>query len=567
MVNKPSEISEKIVVESGKSAKAVTEMPQEILDIQKATRQQIFDVIRFQGGQLPKEVQVTANLRDKKADETVNKVKDAAMKAREVVLEQKRLVKIIKDRFIQIKGNMPDYGFFLDEGTKDDLKVALESIIGVLQKPLKEIFKDGLNMEEYQEKLDSFLEYEMKEAVKGSDTRNQIITQIIDGEIDHALSLISASRKRPVLAHRVRGFHKDEASKEGLETAITKNVSEMEFDIRMSKDGLPIIHHNATLGASSSRPEAIKDLKYEELRQVGMKNGGHITSLGDFLKFVSESGNEATKINIDIKDFDKGMLDQILKLIHDYKLQHRVAIVSWFPQALQYMYEKDPTLSYSMSYYPSLSALSKWIFKKINRNSSGMLFGSILGKVGLGQIATWFAKRRAEAIAEGQPEVLTTGSEVITDAYALDPEAHYQDIVDFAEKQGLDVVGKHTAAFGGTPIEGEEGMKIMSKVLRNGSVNIQDIEGSLQSLVNKIPGIPGSVKKLIVKAIYKREKLHTFAQECQKNGVKVNLFDLKKEEEIAERFDSAEKKGIQMGVVYSSNPEAVTKLDTRDKTA
>lgn len=154
---------------------------------------------------------------------------------------------------------------------------------------------------------------------------------------------------------------------------------------------------------------------------------------------LKTTGNETTKVNIDIEDFNPTMLDEILELIKEYKAHHRVVIVSWLPQALQCLYGKDPTLQYSMSYFPILNTPgTSLLLRLVGRRPSGSRL--------LGPFATWFAKKRAERIQKGLPAIQGVASEQITDAVVLDANQHHSEMSDVLEVQRgtRDLVSAHT---------------------------------------------------------------------------------------------------------------------------
>ena len=54
--------------------------------------------------------------------------------------------------------------------------------------------------------------------------------------------------------------------------AIESGADGIEFDVRLSRDGLPVVIHDDTLRRTASRPERIADLNAEDLRKVNVGN-------------------------------------------------------------------------------------------------------------------------------------------------------------------------------------------------------------------------------------------------------------------------------------------------------
>jgi len=501
-------------------------------------RENIFHQVLSNEGVIPEELKPDKKENDKTVDlkkeinnEVEGNLKISVMEAREVFFEQERVVGILKNKFAEIsdKESFDKYckSLGISEGAKEDLRNALPSINQSLKKDTKDFFESEISYKEHKEYLNQFLQTSLNLSLNNTEY-GELINEKIRAEIDLAVKVLDESRNNPVLSHRGRGFHPDEASVEGFKKALEENIAEIEFDIRGTKaqegeNSEPVIHHNATLGASAGIPEAIRNIHINDIKNIDLKHGGHICSLEHFFELIKETDNKTTKINIDIKDFDEGMLDKILKLVESNKMEHRVAIVSWLPQSLQYLYEKNPTLSYSMSYFPAIRGVSRWAIEKISQLQSGSLL--------FGTAGTWFAKKRDEAIQAGVPKVQSTGSEQITDAIILDANEHWTETKEKTKERGQSLFGKHTIAYAKSPTKNKDsGMDTMARILQNGSVNIMAFEELFVAHIKKIPVLNKYGDK-IVNLFERTTKLMEYAKECSKNGIKVNIFDLKKEKQ------------------------------------
>ena len=340
--------------------------------------------------------------------------------------------------------------------------------------------------------------------------------EIDTSESKAIVSIFKEVRDYNTLAHRVRWFHLDEASKEGLEEAINQNISELEFDIRFSKDWKAIIHHNASMWSSANRKEYIKDLKYPEIKDIELKNWGSIIDLKDFFEIVKESWNKSTIINIDIKDFDKSWLDHILDLIKEYKFSHRVKIVSWSGQDLQYMYEKRPDLHYSLSYHPVTDwKIAKWLLILQDRFK-----------------ADWFLAKMWTLVSRVRDwEVNLTWHEIIKYTRIENPEIHYSDSELYTEWWK----GYHPmVAFDEKWLKWN---KMYERILYEWSVNIMSFDWIIKNF-------PDSLKEKYYK------KMKDLISKLKDSWIDTNIFDIKDEEILENYFDKVWKK---VGTVYSSN--------------
>lgn len=467
-------------------------------------RQRVFEAVLANEGQLPESQERSANLLSSTEAELreIGDIKEATTKAREVVFERKRLVSMVR-------ASLQRRAIATEDPT---VQAQLASLIEALNpEQTSQIFaSQELDIDDYQERLDSSLA--LLKALDPEITKNDGIKNFFDDQIDQAITLLASTRSTQVLSHRARGFGEDEASRESIKSALEHNVREIEFDIRATSDREPLITHNATLGGVAKRTEVVAKETAETLTNIELTNGEHLATLRDCFDLVVSTENHTTKINIDIKDFDKTLLDNILDLIKEYKFEHRVQIVSWFPQSLQYMYEKAPTLQYSMSYYPSL------------RKNSGFLF-----KPFLDMIEHLLPNSSSAADREtSTPHSLIR--ELLHRSKSTPANIHHSQLPILQRPNGG--VGLHTFSSAGVA-ENPTQMELMSHVLQNGSINIL-----------YYPGILGTTR------------LPELIQECQELGIKVNVFDIKDRSAIDELSDRAP----DLGVVYSSEPSSVDRL-------
>ena len=495
-----------------------------------------------------KNQEVSVELTKEMNQEIENDLKHELMRVREIVLEQDRLAQVLLDKFSFLE-NQEELDLYCEKlGVSEGVKFDLQAALPKLQELLRgggEVFSQEVLMAEGDnfEAIYRALGEDAKELFDGEGAQ-EMIGRIVNAEIDMALRVLSENRERKRLSHRVRGFGADEASVQSFTTALQENIAELEFDTRSSKDHKNVVHHNSTLGESAGRTDRIRDLSLEDLSGVKYKGGEDLCTLKLLFELVEETGNKSTKINIDIKDFDPEALDEILALVHSHDMEHRVAIVSWLPQSLQYLYEKDPTLEYSLSYFPAIRGVGEAVVKVLEALPSGSRL--------LGLIGTEFAKFRA-----GQVQGLA--AENIKDATVLDANEHHSETAARMQAKNQDLIGRHTLSYTDVPVADEWGyMEIMARVLQNGSVNIQALEPVADKIVAMLLEVPGlgevveAHRQQIVDAICGTDRFLSYAEQLQTNGIKVNIFDLKKEGYIDSHIKRLKDAGVEPGVVYYS---------------
>ncbi len=536
----------------------------EITGAQKEIRQQVFeDVLKNEGilpgkweEKFPGKDGLKIDLREDYSElqeAEIDAIREGASRAYEVVLEEKRLVQMLRDELGQIQDN----GF--RDGLLEELQIPAEEaaifvreipkLIDVLEKPSPELFEFKLDVDEYKSQMAEHLS-SLRKSFEGEDIL-KITQRIIEADTLLALKLLDNVRKNPVLSHRERGAVEggDEASYEALKAALEADAAEIEFDIRMSKDFTPIIQHNATLGDSAEKGQRIRDLTDKELAGKKLKHGGSIATLKQFFALVEETGNKTTKINIDIKDYDEYMLDEVVNLIQASGLQHRVVIVSWLPQALQYIYEKMPTLEYSLS-YPVVGEFTRFIFNFIQHLRGDAAFNML----GSQWIATFFAEERVKSMEKGQETISGAASETIENPLIVNPELDHRELKEKALNAHEDLTGRHPFPASGHHIVETPAMTKMKRILKNGSINLLSTK--------EFKGIAAAMKL----AVNPQRTVIKFAEKCAQAGIKVNVFDLIDPDKISDWHKKLQEAGIQGGSVYSSNFRTVPKLKLRGQT-
>jgi glycerophosphoryl diester phosphodiesterase len=78
---------------------------------------------------------------------------------------------------------------------------------------------------------------------------------------------------RPVIGHRGNRAHSPENTLESMREAVALGVDALEFDVHVSRDGVPVVHHDATLDRTTSGtgPLAALDLRALKALDAGAR--------------------------------------------------------------------------------------------------------------------------------------------------------------------------------------------------------------------------------------------------------------------------------------------------------
>lgn len=108
-------------------------------------------------------------------------------------------------------------------------------------------------------------------------------------------------RRRPLLlAHRGDWRRAPENSLAAFEAALAlPGCDGLELDVRLSRDAIPVVIHDATLARVQRRPDRVADLPAAELAEAG------VPSLADVLELVARR-RPAAFLDIELKGDDHG---------------------------------------------------------------------------------------------------------------------------------------------------------------------------------------------------------------------------------------------------------------------
>ncbi len=152
-----------------------------------------------------------------------------------------------------------------------------------------------------------------------------------------------------LISHRFRGFAERENTIEGLKAALDFGVQVLEFDIRVTACGTPIIYHDEYAKDKSGKKRYLSKIFAKNLKNIGGIFSYMPTADLLFAAAAAHENNTA-KLLVDIKDY--GFEVEIDALIRAHGLQNRTVYVSWLPNVLYRMAEIAPDIPLCLSHWP-----------------------------------------------------------------------------------------------------------------------------------------------------------------------------------------------------------------------
>ncbi|MEV6209763.1 glycerophosphodiester phosphodiesterase [Kitasatospora sp. NPDC051914] len=127
----------------------------------------------------------------------------------------------------------------------------------------------------------------------------------------------------PVLAvaHRGDPYRHRENTLRSVESAVAAGADAVEVDVRLTRDGVPVLLHDPTLERLWGDPRPLHRLTLDDLAEVGEPGGPRVPTLTEALKAVAESPHTRLMIDLD----EPGPAAAAHRAVADLGAEHRVA--------------------------------------------------------------------------------------------------------------------------------------------------------------------------------------------------------------------------------------------------
>jgi len=162
-----------------------------------------------------------------------------------------------------------------------------------------------------------------------------------------------------VIAHRGASAYYPENTMAAFRGAVEMNAEMIELDILLSKDGIPVVFHDATLDEHSDGTGSLADYTLKELKTFDAGGwfdqkfaGAKIPTLEEVLKYAK--GKIA--LNIEIKtesvtdSVEGGVEEKTLRLVKKYDMEEHVLISSFDYRAVRHFKQLDPDIPAALLY-------------------------------------------------------------------------------------------------------------------------------------------------------------------------------------------------------------------------
>ncbi len=132
-----------------------------------------------------------------------------------------------------------------------------------------------------------------------------------------------------LIAHRGGLYYRPENSFTAFEHSISLGAEWVECDIRLSRDLVPVVHHDDRISLPTGGDKGVRELDHNTLAKMDIGGGESVP----VLKEVLHRFGRKLCINLELKELDA--VEKVIHLILDMGLVERVIISSFIPEAIQ----------------------------------------------------------------------------------------------------------------------------------------------------------------------------------------------------------------------------------------
>jgi glycerophosphoryl diester phosphodiesterase len=153
-----------------------------------------------------------------------------------------------------------------------------------------------------------------------------------------------------IIAHRGASAVAPENTTAAFKAAIAAGADGIEFDVRLSRDGVPVVIHDDTLRRTHGMRRRVGDMTLNELNTVDVPSVEQLFELFQPNKLI---------LYLEMKDIQIELAEACCRLVEEYRLKDRVVFECFEHSALEVVKHIDPKLKTAALFQPPSSFILK----------------------------------------------------------------------------------------------------------------------------------------------------------------------------------------------------------------
>jgi glycerophosphoryl diester phosphodiesterase len=155
-----------------------------------------------------------------------------------------------------------------------------------------------------------------------------------------------------IVAHRGASAYEPENTLRAFRRAIELGADMSELDVHLSKDGYPIVMHNATVEKTTNGKGAIKDMTLAELKRLDAGKGERIPTLQEVIDLVRDKSG--LYIELKGEDTPKAVVETLRA--NNFTSREQVIVGSFQPHLVKETKQLAPEITTSLLVGPVFPA-------------------------------------------------------------------------------------------------------------------------------------------------------------------------------------------------------------------
>jgi glycerophosphoryl diester phosphodiesterase len=169
-----------------------------------------------------------------------------------------------------------------------------------------------------------------------------------------------------IIGHRGASAVAPENTMAAFREALALGADGIEFDVRLTRDGVPVVIHDSTLRRTGGLPHRVADLSWAEISKVDIGSwfdrsfaNETVPSLAElFTLFQSNNSTLYLEMKCDSASEQRSLAEACVSAIDEHSLRERVIVECFQLPALKILKEIDPDIKTVALFEPAFTNLS-----------------------------------------------------------------------------------------------------------------------------------------------------------------------------------------------------------------